>query len=176
MPPTTDAFADFARQANDTVGSYRLEFTLSPKTLRSANYCIANLAWHSVRFDPAEFKKLPKDKRGVYAFVLCEPNSVLPQHGYVAYIGIAGRDSNRSLRDRCRDYLNDRKLVKTRQGIAFLIGNWRDILHVFYAPVDAAVSAQTLKQLEEELNGALQPPYSRGDVQATIKNFQKAFP
>lgn len=176
MPPTMDAFSDFAQQANDTVGNYRLGFTLSPKTLRSANYCVPNLVWHSVRFDPAELKKLPKDKRGVYAFVLYEPNSVLPLHGYVAYIGIAGRDSNRSLRDRCRDYLNDKKLVKTRQSIAFLIGNWREILHVFYAPVDVAVSAQMLKQLEQELNGALQPPYSRGDVQATIKNFQKAFP
>ena len=176
MPPTTDAFADFAQQADETVGRYRLEFTLSPKTLRSTNFCIPNLVWQSVRFGAAEFKKLPNDRRGVYAFVLCEPNSVLPQHGYVAYIGIAGRDSNRSLRERCRDYLNDKKMVKTRQGIARLIGNWRDILHVFYAPVDAAVSTQTLKQIEAELNGALQPPYSRGDVQATIKNYQKAFP
>lgn len=176
MPSTKDAFSDFARQANDTIGRYRLEFTLSPNTLRSSNYCITNLVWQSIKFDPIEFKKLPKDKRGVYAFVLCEPNSVLPQHGYVVYIGIAGRDSNRSLRDRCRDYLNDKKIVKMRQGIAFLIGNWREILHVFYAPVDTTVSSDTLKQLEVELNGALQPPYSRGDVQATIKNLQKAFP
>ncbi len=175
MPPKTDELADFAMQANKMIGNYRLEFTISPKTLRSSTYCVAGLAWHSIKFDKAEFKKLPNDKRGVYALVLCEPNSALPQHGYVLYIGIAGRDSNRSLRSRCGDYLNAKKLIKARQGIAFAIGNWRDVLHLFYVAVDDSVSNSDLKQLERELNGALMPPYSRGDVEATTKNMQKAF-
>lgn len=99
----------------------------------------------------------------------------MDQHGYVIYIGIAGRDSNRSLRARCRDYLNAKKLIKARQGIAYAIGNWGEILHLFYAAVDNTVSAADLKQLEKELNGALLPPYSRGDIEATTKNLQKAF-
>lgn len=174
-PQNLDEFADFAQHANQGLGNYRLEFTIVPANLRFPTYCVPGLTWRSIKFEAAEFKKLPNDKRGVYALVLCEPNDALPQHGYVAYIGIAGRDSNRSLRARCKDYLNARKMIKDRQGIAYLIGNWRDVLYLFYAAVDNAVSADDLKQLEKELNGALLPPYSRGDVEVTTKNLQKAF-
>jgi hypothetical protein len=176
MPPAkSDLLADFAQDANAVVGNYRLEFVINPSNLRFSNYCVPGLTWRSIKFEASEFKKLPNDKRGVYALVVYEPNVTLPPHAFVLYIGIAGRDSQRSLRERCRDYLNDKKLIKTRQGLAYAIGTWRAVMHLFYAAVDDTVSSDQLQQLEKELNGALQPPYSRGDVEAKTKNAQKAF-
>jgi len=180
MPPKkkkmTDELADFAKQANEVIGNYRLEFTIAPDKLRFSAYCLGGLKWDHIKFDPPEFDKLPNDKRGIYALVLCEPNATLPQHGYVIYIGIAGRNSNRSLRERCKDYLNAKKLIKHREGLAYAIGNWCDVLYLFYAPVDSTVSSEELQQLEKELNGALLPPYSRGDIEVKTKKLQKAFP
>ncbi|MCR6701285.1 MAG: hypothetical protein NVV68_09105 [Dokdonella sp.] len=173
LPP--DELTDFVQKVHDTLGKFRLSVIVSPKTLRFNSYCITGLVWRSIRFDRSEFKKLPKDKRGIYAFVLVEPNAMLPPHGYVLYIGIAGKDSDRSLRDRCRDYLNSKRLVKKREGIAFAIGNWREVLHLYYAPVDDTVSASDLKLLEEQLNAALLPPYSRADIEAQTKKLTKAF-
>lgn len=178
MPPkkkTLSALIDFAREVNEALGNFQQMFTLAPDKLRLATYCVSGLKWHSIKFDPPEFDKLPDNKRGVYALVLYEPNAMLPPHGYVLYIGIAGRDSDRSLRERCKDYLNEKKLIKDREGIAYIIGNWGDILHLFYAPVDSNVSSADLQQLEKELNGALLPPYSRGDIEAKTKKQQKAF-
>lgn len=181
MPPkktksTLDELVDFADEANRVLGNYRLDFIIAPDNLRFPTYCVPGLTWQRIKFEAPEFDRLPDDKRGIYALVLCELNTSLPQHGYVIYIGIAGRRSERSLRKRCKDYLNAKKLKKERGGIAYAIGNWKDILYLFYAPVDDAVSTADLEQVEKELNGALLPPYSRAGIEVKTKRLRKAFP
>lgn len=72
----------------------------------------------------------------------------LPPHGYILYIGIAGRNSDRSLQERYKDYLNTPKVVK-RDRIARMIGNWHNILCFFYAPIEDGVSSEELQELEK---------------------------
>ena len=99
---------------------------------------------------------------------------MLPMHCYVMYIGIAGRKSNRSLRARYREYLNTKKIMK-RARIARMIGAWHSVLRFYFAPIDEDITSAQLEQIEEELNSALLPPMSEGDIEAGIKNQRRAF-
>lgn len=169
-----DSPKDFANRASEQIGRYRIEFTLSPSELMADNYDCNQLSWYSIEYGEAEIHKVPNDKRGVYAFVVCQPSDVLPPHGYVLYIGIAGKESNRTLRERYRDYLNSKKIMK-RSKIAMMIGNWHEVLRFFYAPVDDALSSEDLQKLEMQLNTALLPPYSERDMVAEVREMRRAF-
>ena len=57
-----------------------------------------------------------------------------------------------------------------------MIVDWHDVLRFFFAPVDDSVSSDDLKKLERQLNNALLPPFSRGDLDAGIKSQRRAFP
>lgn len=166
---------DFVKSALGDVGQYKLERVfLSPDKLRFVSYVVPSLNWNSIPFGEAQINNIPNDKRGVYAFVLREPNAFLPPHGYVLYIGIAGRKSKRSLRTRYRDYLNPAKVIK-RDRIARMIGTWSEVLHFYFSPVDDTMSSADLEKLEEQLNGALMPPCSEGDLDADTKRKRRAF-
>lgn len=170
-----DSLIDFANEAHAEIGRYMVQVTLSPEQLKSDTYSVNPLVWNSIPFGDEDLDQIPGDKRGVYAFSVCEPSDVLPPHGYVLYIGIAGRDSNRSLRERYRDYRNVKKVMK-RAGIARMIADWHDVLRFFFAPVDEEVSSDELKQLEVQLNTAMMPPFSIGDLEAATKQKRRAFP
>ena len=167
---------DFANKANQAVGNFRLQFVLSPDQLRRDDYGLASLRWESIHFgNHEEIERIPSDRRGIYALSICEPNQILPVHGYIIYIGIAGRRSDRSLRERYKDYLNEKKVLKERPRLAYAIGTWHEVLKFFFAPVDDSFSSEELEQLEKKLNAALLPPYSIGDVEAEISRKRKAF-
>ena len=165
---------DFANRASEVIGRYRITFNLAPALLMAGDYDLNQLSWYSIEYGEAEIQKVPDDKRGVYAFAVCRPSDVLPPHGYVLYIGIAGKDSNRPLRERYRDYLNNKKIMK-RTKIAMMIGNWYEVLRFFYAPVDDALSTEDLQNLERQLNTALLPPYSERDMVAEVRDMRRAF-
>ena len=148
--------------------------TLSPDLLMADSYDFNQLPWSSVKYGEDELHKVPDNKRGVYAFAVCRQHDVLPPHGYVLYIGIAGRDSDRSLRKRYKDYLNGKKIMK-RTKIAMMIGNWHQVLRFFFAPVDDDLSSEGLQKLERQLNTALLPPYSDRDMDAGVRNKRRAF-
>lgn len=171
-----DEFVDFANEATEEVGKYIVSFALSPKKLMSDQYQLQSLDWESVCYGDDELEKVPDDKRGIYAFAICHESDVLPPHGYILYIGIAGRDSNRSLKERYKDYLNSRQVIRNRPGIASMIGRWYEVLKFFYAPISDDVSSEDLKQLEQQLNTAFMPPFSRGDLDAETRRKRKAFP
>lgn len=171
-----DLLRDFANEVNREVGDFRLAFILSPDKMRRDDYDLDELIWDSIHFgDPAEIYKIPDDKRGVYVLSICHPSKVLPPHGYVIYGGIAGRRSNRSLRERYKDCLNVKRLQK-RPHLAYAIGTWQDVLRFYFAPVDDGVSSEDLEKLEKQINTALMPPYSFGDLEADTKSKKKAFP
>ena len=171
-----DLLRDFANKSNRELGDYRLTFILSPDKMRRDDYDVGELDWDSIHFgDPAEIEKVPDDKRGIYALTVCHPSEILPPHGYVLYIGIAGRRSDRALRERYKDYLNEKQIQKVRPALAYAIGNWQDVLRFYFAPVDAGLSSENLEGLEERINTALMPPYSFGDLEAETKRKKKAF-
>lgn len=90
-----EAFSD---DVTNRIAKYRREFILSPECITNNEYILSSLRWDSVSYAAEhEIEKIPDNKRGVYAFSICQRSKLLPPHGYVLYIGIAGRDSNRSL-------------------------------------------------------------------------------
>ena len=107
-----DLLVDFVNEATEEIAKYQHKFTLSSPNIRANQFVVPFLKWDSIRFGDAEKCKVPNDKRGIYAFAVCQLSDVLPPHGYILYIGIAGRDSNRSLRERYEDYLNEKKVIK----------------------------------------------------------------
>jgi hypothetical protein len=169
------ALVDFAKEAHDEVGKFRLNgMILSPDKMRFDAFCVPALTWQSIRYGEDEVEQVPDNRRGVYAFALCQQSSVLPPHGYILYIGIAGRKSNRSLRARYKDYLNEKK-VKKRSRIAHMIGTWHQVLRFYFVPVDNDFSPVDLERLEQQLNTALMPPFSEGDLEAETKKKRRAF-
>jgi hypothetical protein len=56
-----------------------------------------------------------------------------------------------------------------------MIGTWHSVLRFYFAPVDATISSDDLKDLEKKLNSALLPPFSEGDLEAGIKRKRRAF-
>ena len=164
-----NSVVDFVNQAQDEIGKFKLDVILSPDKLQRNDYILDVLNWDSILYDDAdELEKVPNDKRGLYAFAICHPSQVLPPHGYILYIGIAGRNSDRPLRTRYKEYLNAKKIVK-RARIARMIGTWHDVLRFYFAPVEDDVSTEDLQEIEKQLNTALMPPFSEGDLEADVK-------
>lgn len=164
-----NSVVDFVNQANDEVGKFKFDVILSPDKLQRNDYPLDVLNWDSILYDDAnELEKVPNDKRGLYAFAICHPSEVLPPHGYILYIGIAGRNSDRPLRARYKEYLNA-KTVKKRARIARMIGTWSEVLRFYFAPVEDDVSTEDLQEIEKQLNTALMPTFSEGDLEADVK-------
>ena len=160
---------------HNDVGKHTQKFVLIPNHMLESEYAISHLKWSSIKYgDSSEIGKVPNNKKGVYAFVVMHENKVLPKHGYVMYIGIAGKDSDRSLQDRYKDYLNT-STVKKRLGIARMVVNWREVLHFFFAPVERDVPSSDLEKMEEQLITALMPPFSEGDMDAKLRAQRRAF-
>jgi len=169
-----DSLIDFANTATAEIAKFTVPVTLSPEKMVTDKYPIPDLNWESIPYGDAEIEQVPDDKRGVYAFAVCKPSDILPPHGYIFYIGIAGRNSDRPLRARYKDYLNEKKVIK-RNRIARMIGTWHEVLRFFFAPVDDDLSSDDLKALEAQLNTALLPPFSEGDLEADTKSKRRAF-
>ncbi|WP_145305604.1 hypothetical protein [Gimesia fumaroli] len=169
-----DEIIDFANEATEEVGKYFLNISVPPMKLMSDHYQLKSLKWESICYGDEELDKVPNDQRGIYAFSICHENDVLPPHGYILYIGIAGKGSNRSLRTRYKDYLNVKK-VKKRARIARMIGHWHQVLRFYFAPIGNEVTSEDLELLEKQLNTAFMPPFSEGDLDAEIKMKRRAF-
>lgn len=165
---------DFANQMHGEIGKFTVAVTLSPEKLMAGNYCVGELSWESVRYGEDECNEVPNDRRGVYAFAICHEDGVLPPYGCVLYIGIAGHNSNRSLRQRYKEYLNAKKVCK-RDRIARMIGTWHKVLRFYYAPVDDDMASENLQKLERQLNTALLPVFAEGDLDADVKRKRRAF-
>ena len=164
----------FTQGASDAIGRFKIDFILSSDQMNDENYELAELNWNSIPYGLDNINNVPDDRRGIYAFAVCKEGAVLPPHCYVLYIGIAGRRSDRSLRERYRDYLNKKKVLK-RGRIARMIGTWRTVLRFYYAPVENGISTEQLEELEKQLNSTLLPPMSVGDLEADIKRQRRAF-
>lgn len=172
-----DSVIEFSDMAIQEIAKYELSFILNVENITTENYSVGALNWDSIKYGEAELQRVPNDKRGVYAFVVClhEFDYILPTHGYIMYIGISGRRSARPLRERYREYLNQTKILRRRH-IARMIGTWHKVLRFFFAPVDDDVSSDDLMALEKQLNTALLPPFSKADLDADTKAKRGAFP
>ncbi len=165
---------DITAKADKEVGQFRLQFFLSPELLQTNPFELAALKWNSVKYDKNKINNVPDDKRGIYAFAISVDGDVLPKHSYILYIGIAGLNSKRSLRARYRDYFSVSKVIR-RPRIARMIAKWSQVLRFHYATIGDEITSDQLRGLEKQLIGALMPPMSIGDLEASLKRKKAAF-
>ena len=169
-----DELADIVRPAAQQ-SYYKFPVVLDPDRLITIASTLPSLDWKSIAYGPEELGNIPDDCGGIYAFAIQHVGSGLTPHCYILYIGIAGKNSTRSLRDRYRDYLTPSK-VRKRLHIARMIFFWQPILRFYFAPVSRAVSSTTLQDIERQLNSALTPPFSINDIDGEIRETRRAFP
>lgn len=175
MPLDLDQIIDFANDAANAIARYKFDCILPTPQLLGDAFALPGLTWSAVPYGLDHIGDVPNDRRGIYAFAVCKEGPILPPHSYVLYIGIAGRrGSARSLRQRYLDYLDTRKILE-RARISRMIGTWHAVLKFYFAPVDDDVTSDQLEELEEQLNGALMPWASRGDLEARLKTQRRAF-
>ena len=170
-----DALAELNDSALVQYARFKVDHSISPERLMTHPFAVETLCWQAVPFGEDGIEQVPDDRRGIYAFSVYHENPILPRHGYVLYIGIAGRRSERSLRARYRDYFNERKIAE-RPGILRMIVTWSDVLKFCFAPIEDTISSEQLEELERQLVGAFMPPFSVGDVEADLKRARRAFP
>ena len=170
-----DEVVDFAKAVHEEIGRYAVQsIILNPDRLLNEDFVVPNLEWQTIQFETGDIQQVPDDKRGIYAFAVRLESQVLPPHGYILYMGMAGRRSSRSLRERYQDYLYPKRVLK-RGGVAVMMGNWRQVLQFIFSPVDDSVSTEDLQLLEVQLNTALIPPYSEQDIEADVRAKRRAW-
>ena len=165
---------DFNDQVNKNIARFELrDVILNPEHLLNEHFAISRLEWSAIRFGKQDIEKVPNDKRGVYGFAIRVNSDILPPHGYILYIGIAGRNSDRPLRERYKEYLRPKQVIR-RGGITRVM-NWRAVLQFIFAPVDDTVTTDDLQELETQINTALIPPFSEQDMDADIRQQRRAW-
>jgi len=123
-----------------------------------------SLNWKCVKFEQSNKNQIPIQK-GVYAFFVEPRLAKFPSTAYLVYIGQAGFRSDRHLRKRFGDYLQDKKTPK-RPKIHLMLNKWENYLYFYYAEVDATQT--NLKQLEQKLLDTFTPPFSQIGYSAKI--------
>ena len=112
-------------------------------------------------------------KPGVYAFSVVNRRGGMPPHGYVLYVGQTGAKKNaRTLRQRAREYLNEKRTGKRRHVWDFL-NKWSGHLSFHFAKLDP--NSYDLEEVEKLLNDSLLPPYVINDFGTEIKAKKKAW-
>ena len=144
---------------------HSFECTFDSKTLTSVDGI--SLKWGSIKYYEGNIEQIPDDKQGIYAFVInhCSSPS-LPPHGYVVYIG----KTERSLRARYKEYLHESQILG-RPNINAMMSSWRSVLLFLFAPVQDNVN---LKDLEEKMNDAMRPHYSKNDYSTKVTRGRNA--
>jgi hypothetical protein len=164
---TMSKYLDFASHAvvQKEIEYYTQRFILRPRQLVDLSLPVV-LNWQRIRF-VKKYSSSVVEAPGIYAFVIQHDGLGLPPHGYVAYIGQTGAErQKRTLRDRFNDYFGEKKRPK-RKHIWELLNKWDECLFFHFAPVD--VKRADLAKIEQQLNDAMMPPYSRFDFSADIR-------
>ena len=156
------------------IKAHEIKFFLNTINIRALKRSENPFRWNSIRFDKNEIQSVPNDQRGLYAFIIADQRAFLPVHGYIMYIGIAGRDSDRSLRARYEDYFKQSE-IERRPAVRRMIVTWHPILRFHFAPVDDNVPSTDLKAMERRLITAFLPPCCKDDIEADTMEMMAAF-
>ena len=155
--------------------AFEIKFILNTHAILALEPSENPFHWNSIRFGKSEIQHVPNNQRGLYAFIIADQRTFLPPHGYIMYIGISGRDSDRSLRARYQDYFKQSE-VERRPAVRRMIVAWHPILRFHFAPVDDDVPSAELKAMEKRLITAFLPPCCKDDIEADTKAMMAAFP
>lgn len=152
--------------------AYSVTFIVAPTTWHQADIQ-PPIAWQCVKFLAAEKKNVPLAP-GLYAFVVKIPVPGTPTHGWVMYIGQAGDGtSSNTLRSRFGDYLANKRTIKGRARVYYMLNTWDAHLEFFFSPLPAR--KHELEQLETRLLDAFRPPFTDRTYSATYMSPSHAF-
>lgn len=154
--------------------AYEIKFILNTDAILALKPSENPFHWNSIGFGKDEIQDVPNDQRGLYAFIIADQRTFLPPYGYIMYIGIAGRDSDRSLRARYEDYFKQSEVAR-RPALRRMIVTWHRILRFHFAPVDDNISSEELKAMEKRLITAFLPPCCKDDIEADTMAKMAAF-
>lgn len=129
------------------------------------------LIWTKLRFDENNHSQIPKT-RGIYAFTIALEPSLLPNHGYILYMGITGDTSEATLHSRFKQYCNDSKKKKGRPRVYNALERWNGDLFFSFVPIPD--KRRSLSKIEREFLSAIIPPINERDITASISNARRA--
>lgn len=152
---------DLIREAKE-IALYKKWFILCPKNWEKLKN-INDLRWKSFPFDGNHAHLIPKTQ-GIYSFVIYPKFTNHPQR-YLCYIG----KTNRTLRERYVEYLNESKSKKGRPKIVSLLNLWKGYLEFCYIE-----EKRDLLNLEKTLLEAFIPPCNE-DLPANVSRPIRAF-
>jgi len=136
----------------DEAKAFREDFFLWPKMWReyaqAHNY---NFNWDIHPFAPSEVHNIP-DENGLYTFLIQPSIALHPACSYLMYVGMA---EEQSLRDRFRDYLQEKRDNKGRRKIVRLLNKYPDNLFFCCTAVQSGLPLETI---EKALISAYIPP------------------
>lgn len=145
----------------------RVESQANPK--RWIDFCDRyELGWTYTPFEESSVNQV-SDCAGVYCFHLGHFLNCLPAWGLALYGGM----SRTSLRERCRAYFGERDSRYGRPAVRKFLNVFAGELTFAWAPVDT--SSVNLKRLEEEMNDAMMPPYSKRDFSVNVRSERGAW-
>ena len=123
--------------------------------------------WEIHPFQRDQVEKIPSDP-GIYSFVIQPRVAAHPHCSYLMYVG----KTERPLRERFREYFNERQKVETgRPKIVRLLNQYQDYLHFCCS---AITETDRISEIEEALLNAFIPPCN-DQYPAAIHRPMKAF-
>lgn len=134
------------------------------------------LSWTTVRYCEAakngHIDDLDKHRIGIYVFIARPEHQIMSLPHFVLYVGIAGENSNRSLRDRLRDYFRIRQIQK-RENIHKFLQLYYHETYIMYTYFDGP--SEDLKALEVALHEFFQPKIPIREYSPETKSARRAW-
>lgn len=136
---------------------------------------VYTFSWQEFKF--SEMKDLDteitQNDIGLYMFVVKANQLICDMPKFVIYVGISGeKGSNRSLKDRLKDYFNFNK-VKKRNKLHRLISKYYSNIYINYC--FPTKNYKDLENIEEYLHGFFYPICNDRDFPIGIKKTKGAF-
>ena len=145
--------SEFNDRVIDDLRKHRVAFTHSPKMWDNCSLPI-DLTWQSVEFRTGYNQYVPRDQRGIYAFMLEPVLNGPPKSAYLLYIG----KTSRTFRERYDEYLYQELRRFGRTIIGRMLERWYGHVWFHYASID---DEGLINQVEETLLNSCIPPYNQ---------------
>lgn len=129
------------------------------------------LNWTRLKFEENNYTIIPQ-VRGIYVFTLALETGLLPEHGYILYMGITGDKSKATLRSRFNQYVADYKKKKGRPKVYNFLERWKGDLYFSFVPIPD--NRKSLSKLEKNFLSAVIPPVNERDITARISSARRA--
>jgi hypothetical protein len=153
---------DFKEEAN--ISQHIKKFLLLPDFWsESTNQLPTKLSWNCKEFNKTNLPKIPASK-GIYAFVLVPKYNNFIETKYLFYTG----KTNRTLRKRYKDYLNEKEgKGKPRKKVFKMLNQYNGHLYFYYSEITNSLDVD---KCEECLINTFVPHVNTQIPKAKIKH------